>query len=126
MKLANIVDPRFHEALNKLANAALPVKTAFKIKGVTKVVRAEYEKYEEVRQASLKSHGLKKEDGELDLDDKGNVKFDNDGIVAFAKDMADLTALEVEVPTVSLAELGEKIDLTAMDLELLDGIVVSD
>lgn len=126
MKLGRIVDERFHTALAKLSTEPLPLKTAFKIKGISKSVRDEYAKYEECRQAALKNHGLKKEDGELDLDEKNNVKFDQDGMMAFAKDMSDLTSLDLDIPTVKLSELGDKLALTALELELLDGILVED
>lgn len=125
MILARIVDNRFHEALNKLALAPLPLKTAFKLKGISKVVREEYAKYEEVRQAALKNHGEKNEDGSLKLDETGNVKFSQDGMIAFAKDMGELTALEINLPGVKVSELGN-INLTLADLEQLDGIVVED
>lgn len=123
--LARIIDDRFHVALNKLTSAQLPLKTAFKLKGISKSIKEEYAKYDELRQVALLKHGLKNENGELCLDDKGNVKFSGEGLSSFAKDIQELSGVAIEVPTVKLSELGD-INITATDLELLDGIIVED
>lgn len=126
MILARIADGRFHEALNKLSVASLPLKTAFKLKGISKTVREEYAKYEEVRQAALTKHGLKKEDGSFETDANDNVKFDDAGAIAFAKDMAELSNLEINIPSIKLSELGDSLSLTLAEVEQLDGIIVED
>lgn len=124
MKLARIVDERLHVALNKLSKEALPLKTAFKLKGIIRSVQEEYTKYDEVRKEALQKHGDKNEDGSLKIDERQNVVFSGDALTAFAKDMADLTNMEIAINTVSLAELGDNIKLTLEDVEMLDGIVV--
>ena len=126
MKLAMIANEGFHNALSKLLAEPLPLRTAFKLKGISKAVQDEFAKYEEVRQAALKKHGLKKKDGSLKLDERQNVMFNDDGMKAFSAEVADLTAMDVSVPTVKLSELGDNIKLTVVEIGLLDGVIVED
>jgi hypothetical protein len=124
MKLARLVDERLHLALNKLSAEPLPLRTAFKLKGIVKKAREEYSKYEEVRKEALQRHGEKNEDGTLKVDDRNNVQFTPEGIQAFASELNQLTSLDMEMPTLTLSELGEKISLTVEDLEVLEGVIV--
>jgi virulence-associated protein VapD len=125
MKLSTLIDNRFHTALNKLSQQTLPLRTVFKLKGISKVVRDEYAKYEEVRQEALKKHGLKNEDGSLQLNETNNVKFDDAGMKAFAAEIQELTAMDVTLPSVKVSELGD-INITLSEVELLDGVIVED
>lgn len=126
MKLARIVDPKFHAALEKLANQALPLKVAFRLKGIVKTVQDEFTKYEEVRQAALMKYGMKDGSGNLELDDNGNTRFDGNSFQEFAKELGGLINEEIEVPTIKLAELGDNITITLQDIQMLDGLIVED
>jgi len=127
MKLGTIIDSRFHEALNKLSQQSLPLRTVFKLKGIIKSVQSEYAKYEEVRQSALQKYGLKNEDGSLKMNDSKNVQFDEEGLKAFAAELNDLTSLDVELPSVKLSELGSaNVSLTMAEVQLLDGLLVED
>lgn len=126
MKLARIIDERLHVALNKLSKEALPLKTAFKLKGIIKAIQEEYAKYDEVRKDALQRHGEKNKDGSLKIDERQNVVFSGDSLAAFAKDMADLTNMEVNISTVTLAELGDNIKITIEDVEMLEDIITLD
>lgn len=126
MKLARIADDRFHLAVAKLSTEPLPLRTAFKLKGISKAVREEYSKYEEVRQGSLKKYGLKNEDGSLKTDERQNVLFDAEGMKAFTTELAELTSIDIQLPTVKISELGDKVNLTLAEVELLDGVIVED
>lgn len=124
MKLGTLIDNRFHEALNKLSQQSLPLKTVFKLKGISKAVRDEYAKYEEVRQEALKKHGLKNEDGSLKLNENNQVQFDSEGMKAFALEIQELAAIDVTLPSVKLSELGDSVNLTLTEVNLLDGVIV--
>lgn len=126
MKLARLVDPRFHSALDKLAAEQLPLKLAFRLKGIVKTVREEYQKYEEVRQAALTKYGKKDENGEFVMDEFKNVQFDGENIKEFAKELSQLANEDIELPTIKLSELGDKIAMTLEEIEMLDGLVVED
>lgn len=124
MKIARLVDPRLHTALNKLVAGDLPLRTAFKLKGIKKIVNEEYSKYEEVRNSALEKYGKKNAEGHLDLNDKKEVQFEGTAMQDFAKELAELVNLEIELPTINLAELGDKINITLEDAEMLEGLLV--
>jgi len=124
MKLARLVDPNFHAAMDKLVVQDLPVRIAFRLKGVLKTTREEYAKYQEVHQAALEKYGRKGEDGVLLVGSKGEVQFDQDQYMLFAKEISDLTNEEVTVPTVGVNELGEKCTMTILEMDALDGVIV--
>ena len=105
MKIARLIDPQFHAALNKLTAGDLPLRTAFKLKGIVKTVNDEYAKYEEVRKAALQKYGKKKEDGSLDLTENQEVKFEGSSLKDFAMELTELAKEEIQLPTVSLSEL---------------------
>ena len=123
MKLVRLTDNKLQELLTRLASEPLPLKTAFKLKGIIKVATEEFNKYEDVRKDALQRHGLKNEDGSMQIDERNNVQFDQDGLRAFAGELNELGQLDVELPTVTLDQLGDKIAISAEDLELLEGIV---
>lgn len=123
MKLARLTDEKLQETLVKLGKQALPAKTAFKLKGIVKRVKEELTSYEELRKEALERFGKKKEDGSLEVDEKNNVQFDRVGMESFVLHLQELTALEVDLLTVKIDELGSA-SLTAEELEALDGLIV--
>jgi len=126
MKLARLVDPKFHAALDKLATKSLPLKVAFRLKGIAKIVREEFTKYEELRQEALNKFGKKDENSKLILDAAGNVQFEGTNLQEFAKEIGALANEEIELPTIKLSELGDKITMTLEEIEWLDGLIVED
>lgn len=124
MKLVKITDDKFHVLMKKISNEPLPLKTAFKIKGIYKKIQEEYAKYDEVRQQALLNYGLKDSNGNIQLDEHNNVRFDDLGRAAFNKDMVDLLSTEINVENIKLSELGDNLKLSAIDLELLDGLLI--
>lgn len=92
------------EALNKIT-ASVPLKFAYAAARNKRKLGEFVQTYEASRQALLKLHGTKKEDGELDIDEHGNVKLvDKD---AFAKGMTELHEQDVadlKVHQVALAD----------------------
>jgi len=125
MKLFRIADNRFHLALSKLSNIQLPLKTAFKLKGIMKIVREEFAKYDEVRKEAIQKHALKKPDGSIKVDDNDNATFSDKGMKAFVAEINELGSLEVEVPTIKLSELSG-LTLTLEEAELLDTLIIED
>jgi len=125
MKLIRIVDNRFHAALNKLQTQPLPLRVAFKLKGIVSKVNEEFKKYDEVRQSALEKYGNKGEDGKLVVNPDKSIPLSKENMELFAKEMNDLTQNTVlEVGTLSVADLGEKIQLTAEEVGVLDGVLV--
>ena len=126
MKLARLVDERLHLTLEKLSKEPLPLKVAFRLKGIIKIVGEEYAKYDEVRKEALARHGNKKEDGSLETDGHNNVKFSQEAMNDFIKEIGELSNMEIEVPTIKLSELGDNIKITLEDVNQLEGIVIED
>lgn len=124
MKLARLTDPRFHSALAKLSAQPVPLRVAFKLKGVSAKIQEESRKLEECRRVALDKFGKKDAEGELLTKPDGHVEFEPDQLKAFAAELNDLGQTDIELPTVKIDELGDKAVLTADDLALLDGIIV--
>lgn len=124
MKLSKLVDPQYQVILRKLAAQELPLKTAFKLRGIIKISNDELAKYEEVRSEALKRLGNKKEDGSLDVDDKGTVQLNDDNMQSFIRELNTLLATDLDVGTLSVSELGDKVTLTTQELIILDDLIV--
>ena len=106
------------EALNKIAagDAKTPLKFAYAAARNRRKLDEFVRTYEASRQALLKQYGQKKEDGELDIDDQGNVKLVD--AKAFAEAMAALHGEdlpELKLHAVALADFPADIDLGVMD-----------
>lgn len=124
MKLGIIADPRFHKSFSKLVAAEVPIRVAFQLKSIAKAINEEVVKYEELRRALIQECGIKKEDGTLDIDEKGIVKFEEQGGAVFQKQMSELMNIEVILPSIKLSDLGESTLLSLADLTNLEGIIL--
>jgi hypothetical protein len=122
MKLSNLIDPRFKSALTKLNQQQLPLRVAFKLKGTIGRIDEEQKKYEDVRLAALNKYGKKNEDGTLSSDSNGNVALEGADAELFVKDLNDLLSLDIELPSFSVNELGDKVTMSSEELFLLDFI----
>lgn len=123
MKLGKLVDPNYQAVLKKLAAQEIPLRTAFKLRGIIKTSNDEFAKYEEVRADALKRFGDRKEDGSLDADANGTVKLSEENMAQFVAELNLLLGTEVSVGNIKLSELGEKASLTANDLMILDSLI---
>jgi hypothetical protein len=124
MQLSKLNDVRFQVALNRLVTQQVPLRTAFKLKGIINKVNEELKKLEEVRQGALREYGTKTPEGDVVLDENGNVQFEPEKLELFVKELNDLGTTVVEIGTISLSELGDKVTLTADDAMALDGLLV--
>lgn len=123
MKLARIANPMFQMALNKLISQPLPLRAAFKLKGIAAKVRDEFAKFEEARKSGLEKYGTKDEEGNLLLKDD-NAQLTPENMEAFGKELSELADTDVEIPTIRVSELGDKVEFSADELSLLDEIVI--
>lgn len=124
MKLGRLTDDRFHVALQKLASQQLPLKAAFRLKGIIAKVQEEFKKYDEVRQAALEKYGKKGEDGKLVANEVGQVQFEPNDLNEFVTELDNLCNTDLDIQTVKLSELGEKVEMSAEEIMLLAEIVV--
>ena len=124
MKLAKLIDQGFQSSMRVLLKQPLPLKTAYKLRGVVKKIEEELGKYDEIRREALNKYGKKKEDGTLELTETNQVQFEQDSMQAFLQDINELSSLDVDLPTVTVTELGDDLILSADDLINLDGLLV--
>lgn len=125
MKLARLIDPEFQKALVALTKQQLPLKAAYKLRNVVKKVEQEFSTYEELRKGALDKYGKKKEDGSLETNEANNVIFSSkEEMISFIKELGDLTNEEVEIPTISVDELGEGVKISAEEITNLEGLLV--
>lgn len=124
MKLMLVVNQDFRKALTILAKQDIPLKTGFKLKGILKRVDEEYMKYEECRKDALSRFGEKDQAGNVVQDDQGNVKLSKEGMDNFIKELQDLLQSDIDLPRLTVADLGEKLTMTTEQLLLLDDLVV--
>lgn len=123
MKLNKLVDPNFQLTLRKLASQEIPLKTAYKLKGIIKVCNEELAKYDDVRTDALNRYGTKKEDGSLDIDNDGSVKLSTENKQLFVDELNALLVTDIAVTPVSISELGDKVSLTTQELMILDDLI---
>ena len=125
MKLARLIDSGFQNSVRTLMKQPLPLKAAYKLRGVVKKAEAELTQYEEMRKEALQKYGKKKEDGTLDTTETNNVQFETqETLQVFLKDIGDLTNVDVDMPAITLTELGDDIRLSTEDLMNLEGLIV--
>lgn len=128
MILRTLTNKNFQQSLSGLANKQLSARAAFKVKGVIKVVEEELKKYEEVRQATLQKYGQKDSKGDLLVNEDNSIKFETEELSKTAiKEIEELLDTPVFVtnplPKLSLTELGDKVELSAVELFSLDELV---
>jgi hypothetical protein len=124
MKLARIVDPKFQAALRKLNQEQLPLKVAFKLKGISKRVEEELQKYNDLRVEALNKFGQKDSDGNLVLSENQVVQFSDEAAQGFVKEMNELLNLEVALDTISINDLSDNIKMTVEELVYLEDLLV--
>lgn len=125
MKLSKLVDPQFQVALRKLASQDVPLRSAFKLKGMIKQVNEALAKYDEVRTEALKRYGDKDDNGELVLEQGGkNVKLSEESAQAFVEELNNLLNDEIEVGSVKISDLGNNLSLSTTELILLEDVIV--
>jgi len=124
MKLARVTDQKFQAALQKLLKESLPLRTAFKLKGIAKRAQEELDKYEEVRKAAVERYGSKDENGNLIVLEEGTVKLEGENLNQFVKELSDLVNTEISIGTVSIDELGDKVNMSAEELLALEDLLV--
>jgi hypothetical protein len=124
MKLGTLVNPNFQSAFRKLSGQELPLRAAFFIKGVSKQVQEEINKYDTSRMEALKRFGKTKEDGSLETDEKGNVSLSDENMKSFVSELQTLLDIEVPVSSIKIGDLGSKVQLTPAEAAALEDLLV--
>jgi hypothetical protein len=124
MKLSKVLNPKFQELLGKLLVSEVPMKTAFKLKKVSKVLDDALKDYDATRMEAIKKFAELDEEGIPKSDANNNAIFLTDELrMSFANELSELLDVEIDINKVSVDELGEKLTLSAVDLTFLEDII---
>jgi len=123
MKLSRLIDERFQTQLKKLMASKLPIKTAYKLRDIVRNIDKAIADYDAVRNTIIAKYAKKKDDGTVDVDANGKVQLDQEVLREFAKEIGELTSVDVEIAQITIDELGDKVDPTVDDLIDLDDLI---
>lgn len=124
MKLGHIVDENFKLSVLKLLQQPTPVKTTLLLDGIVNLLNREIEQYNTAKQELLEKFGRKDDAGQLVTDENRNVQFTEENALAFNTAHNDLLTKEVEVPSLSVSDLGDKVTMSYEDLVKLGGFIL--
>ena len=109
------------EAINKLLDAPLKARTAFRLGKLSKELSPHFETYEKVRQELLEKFGTKVESD----DDSGNVQYQFNGTAdKFQTELMMMLEekVDVKVRKIKISELNGA-NLTARDMMALEWLI---
>lgn len=126
MKLSRVANQEFRNCLMRLSKKPIPLKTAFKLKTIIKMVNEEHQKYEECRKEALNRLSEKDENGNIRLDESGRAKLSEENSKLFAKEFKDLLETQLEIPKIKASELGEDLKISTEELLLLEDLILEE
>lgn len=122
MTLGALTHPQFIRALEKLAEKDLPAKSGYWLGRSIAKINSHFKEYEVVRVKALKKY--------VKLDSKGNFEvganvgqvifLDDAAEAAWAKELEELRAQEVDVMKISFDSLGDKFEIDGGTVASLD------
>ena len=95
IKLSDIVNAT--ETFNKIMQQSFKGSLAFKIARLARELDKEMQTFNEERQKIIQKYGNKDENGELIIDENGNIKFDNANIEEINQEFNSLLETELEI-----------------------------
>lgn len=112
------------QALDELAVAKLPVKTAYWVQKFGKKLVKEYSSFEEQRKKIIDEHGKRDEKGNLIIE---NGQYVMDDAEAFAKEYNELASITIELDfnPITIEQLGNTV-VTPSALARLEKYIISD
>lgn len=121
--LGQLSDPKVMLGLSILTgDDTITADVSFELCTIFDAVKAELDRYEEVRRRMLNKYCAKNEAGELLIDQDKQAYVLNDE-AAFSKEFEKLTAIKVKIPTISLRSVATA-RISAANLKPLLGIIV--
>ena len=99
------------------------MKTAYKLKKITKAVAKEQQAYTNSRMILIKKLADKDEAGELVVSEQGGAQFTKDNYNKFLDGLNKLYNTEIDVGSIHIDELDLSDQFTAQDFIYLDGII---
>lgn len=122
IKLSDLVNSI--EGLRSLGQKELKAKPAYRVGKTIKAVEGELTVFNQTRQELIQKYGEKKEDGQLNTDENGNVKIPLDVISEFNKQMQELLNEEIElnVNLIALDDI-EELNFTPTEMAQIEPFV---
>ena len=112
------------EAINKLLDAPLKARTAFRLGKLSKELSPHFETYEKVRQELLEKFGTKVESDDGSPEGSVQYTFSNGTAEKFQTELMAMLEekVDVKVRKIKIAELNG-VDLTARDMMALEWLI---
>lgn len=95
IKLSDVVNAT--ETFNKIMQQSFKGSLAFKIARLARELDKEMQTFNSERQKIIQKYGEKDENGELKIDENGNVKFENSKIQEINDDFSSLLNTDLEI-----------------------------
>lgn len=129
MKLGVLASQEFQVAFQKLMSGkGIPVKTSFMLRGLSKKLMSEVKNHSDMKNGLIVELSLKDDKGNIveSVDgEKRTIQFAADKFGEFAKKIKELDDIDVEIPNVSVSDLGgmeslERVGLSPNDILVLE------
>lgn len=121
MKLYQLLNDNFQEALARLNKQPLPLKTAFELADIKIKIQAQLALYAEVQGKALMKFASK--NGEIDINED-SVLIPEENREQYTKEINDVLKTEVDVGVIKRDSLGEDTKISADDVLALSGFIV--
>ena len=121
MKLEQIIDPVFNQALNELMSKPVPMIVAYNLSDILEKVAKENKKFQELREKLLTKYGSKDKAGKLLKNDEGTAYLIEDK-AGFEADYQELVEIEVELPFIKVDDIKD-LKLSTITVTKLKGLI---
>jgi hypothetical protein len=123
MKLRELINQPFEVALRKLAQQKVPAVTAFKLAKLIKSLSEHKKLFDDTRLDLIKKYAVLDDKGEVKVDEQGNVEFSKEeDKVELQNQLEELLDQEIPVEPVKLGSLGN-IEIDAATMFNLGGLI---
>ena len=112
------------EGLRELSQKTLKARPAYAVAKILKAAEAEMTGFNDTRMNLIKKYGDKKENGELNTDENGNVHIAPGSLVDFNKELQELldTQVEINANKIKIEDIGD-VDFTPAEMAQLDNFI---
>lgn len=121
MKLAQVVNRNFLEAIERLRGQKVSMKAAFALAKISKKIRQEVSDFEEARKSALERL-CDRDENNLPVMENGNFKLSSESLIKLADELNDLTSMEIDIEKINIKDLGDisSISMSTHDAETLE------
>lgn len=115
------------EGLRELSQKTLKARPAYAVAKILKAAEAEMTGFNDTRMNLIKKYGEKKEDGELNTDENGNVHITPESLADFNKELQELldTQVEINANKIRIEDIGD-VEFTPAEMAQLDNFIEFD